>query len=146
MYERAIWMSKQSQNDPGLQYCGRNPLISTATVIFNLGLVHHTLALTNATSKEQLLTKAHLLYEEAVSLVIDSDSATNQPQRPDHVLLLALYNNLAHVAFQIGRYNTASMYAERLYRLVLESSTPQHPRSFLRNVIFLLATTQAAAA
>lgn len=122
-----------------------NPLVATANVIFNLALVHHTLALMDARSHDQMMIKAQLLYEEALSLLNVVHCQKHARRGHFDLLRLSLYNNLGHVAFQFGRYESCAIFMQLLHKVVMEAPNTGH-RSFLLNSMLLVAPTLAAAA
>jgi hypothetical protein len=146
-----------------------SPLVSTAMVIFNLGLVHHILGLMDASQHREMTHRAQLLYEESMSLLdlhlwnvkggqeyplgkTTTSAASFPPSPSPHVelLLMATYNNLAHVAFEMGNYEACATLMDQLRPLVSDAAIVDFrhgcKRKFLLNSLLLFAPTVAAVA
>lgn len=130
-----------------------SPLLSTALVIFNLGLVHHILGLMNASQHREMTYRAQLLYEESKSLmdlhlrkVKQQGHETSESPNIDR-LRMATYNNLALLAFELGDYTTSTALMDRLRPIVTNpSDSDECKRQFLLNSLLLVPPTVAAVA
>lgn len=136
-----------------------NATIVSSIIIFNLSIIYHLKGLEAGDRSVQLLNKARSLYQKCQSLVADAGvplGATGNPVID--MLSMALYNNLAHVSFEMDCYGDSRLYFEHLIQVSLtvvpESYgdaysgilLDQQKSHFLLNAIILQAPKLAAAA
>jgi hypothetical protein len=78
------------------------------------------------------------------------DSFPPSPSPHVELLLMATYNNLAHVAFEMGNYEACNTLMDQLRPLVSDAATADFrngcKRQFLLNSLLLMAPTVAAVA
>jgi hypothetical protein len=83
----------------------------SAVVLFNMALLHHVQCLTDGTS--EALERANRLYSMAVDIVLVFDSP-----KGTCLLLLALYNNLAHISSLLFRTDEMIDHLEQMRRIL----------------------------
>jgi hypothetical protein len=136
-----------------------NATIVSSIIIFNLSIIYHLKGLEAGDRSVHLLDKARSLYQKCHSLIADAGvplGATGNPVID--MLSMALYNNLAHVSFEMDCYGDSRQYFEHLIRFSLtvvpESYgdayvgvlLDQQKSHFLLNAIILQVPKLAAAA
>jgi hypothetical protein len=83
----------------------------SAVVLFNMALLHHTQGLTDG--KSEALERANRLYSMAVDIVLVFESP-----KGTCLLLLALYNNLAHLSSLLFRTDEMIDRLEQMRRIL----------------------------
>jgi tetratricopeptide (TPR) repeat protein len=136
-----------------------NATIVSSIIIFNLSIIYHLKGLEAGDRSVHLLKKARALYQKCHGLIADAGvplGATGNPVID--MLSMALYNNLAHVSFEMDCYGDSRRYFEHLIRFSLtvvpESYgdayvgvlLDQQKSHFLLNAIILQVPKLAAAA
>ncbi|GKY97610.1 hypothetical protein MPSEU_000719400 [Mayamaea pseudoterrestris] len=140
-----------------------DPLINTTVVssiiIFNLSIIYHLKGLEGRCMSDMRLRKAKSLYQKAHNLLADAGVPLNATSNPViDMLSMALYNNLAHVTFEMQAYDESRKFFDSLIRFALTvvpnlygdayvgSLLDQQKSNFLLNAIILQAPKLAAAA
>jgi tetratricopeptide (TPR) repeat protein len=138
-----------------------NSTIVSAIIIFNLSIVYHLKGLEGGSGSisSMRLRKARALYQKSQNLLIDAGvplGATGNPVID--VLSMALFNNLAHVAFELSSYEESRQFFDFLIRFALTvvpskygdafvaALLDQQKSSFLLNAIILQVPKLAPAA
>jgi tetratricopeptide (TPR) repeat protein len=140
-----------------------DPLINTTIVssiiIFNVSIIYHLKGLEGRTMGSTRLQKAKSLYQKSHHLLVDAGVPLGSTGNPViDMLSMALFNNLAHVAFEMQGYEDSRKYFDSLIRFALTvvptrygdayvgSLLDQQKSNFLLNAIILQAPKLAAAA
>jgi tetratricopeptide (TPR) repeat protein len=140
-----------------------DPLINTTIVssiiIFNLSIIYHLKGLEGRSMSDLRLRKARSLYQKAHNLLADAGVPLGATSNPViDMLSMALFNNLAHVSFEMQAYDDSRRYFDKLIRFALTvvparygdayvgSLLDQQKSNFLLNAIILQAPKLAAAA
>jgi len=140
-----------------------DPLINTTVVstlvIFNLALVYHVKGIHEKALNEARLYKAHSLYIKAHLLLVDAGvSYGSTGNAVVDLLSMAVCNNLAHVCYELSRYEESRAHFDSLIRFALSvipqrygdryvgSVMDQQKSNFLLNAIILHAPSLAPAA
>jgi hypothetical protein len=116
-YARGIvLMNRQNAYSPDTEV---NRTIISSIIIFNLSVVYHLRGL-GLLQGRSLLNKAIALYEQSHNLLCDAGVQCNATGNcVIDVLSMALYNNLAHVSFELDRYDESRYFFDYLIRFAL---------------------------
>lgn len=134
-----------------------NEIAVSSIIIFNLGVAYHVNGLETYSGPQ--LTKSLSMYQKAYVLLLD----VGIPPMPTgnamvDLLFMALFNNLAHVCFELVNYEESERYFDSLYRFAYAISPifyddpaardaiEQHKRNFLLNAVILKTPNFANAA
>jgi len=140
-----------------------DPLINTtiisSIIIFNLSIIYHLKGLETVSMSAMRLNKAKTLYLKSQHLLVDAGVPLGSTGNPViDMLSMALFNNLAHVTFEMGSYEESRKQFDHLIRFALTvipsrygdayvgSHMDQQKSNFLLNAIILQAPKLAAAA
>ena len=137
-----------------------NTTVVSSIVLFNLGIVYHLKGLeTSGEESRMRLTKARSFYHKSQLLLADAGIPATSVGNPVlDMLLMALYNNLAEVSYEMQSYSESRQYFEGLIRFALTvapsnygdatiaAMVDQQKSNFLLNAIILLPPKIAAAA
>jgi tetratricopeptide (TPR) repeat protein len=139
-------------------YCRGINLISSI-IIFNLSIIYHLKGLEGRSMSVMRLRKAKSLYLKAHNLLVDAGVPMRATSNPViDMLSMALYNNLAHVTFELQAYDESRRFFDKLVRFALSvvparygdayvgSLLDQQKSNFLLNAIILQIPMLAAAA
>jgi tetratricopeptide (TPR) repeat protein len=91
--------------------------VTSATILFNMGLTHHLIASSLGESNQVFTRKARKLYEMALSLLrdaLDVDAKT-----VGSLIVIATLNNLGQVNQEIGRFDLSKGCFEKLSKFLL---------------------------
>lgn len=136
-----------------------NTTIISSIIIFNLSIIYHLKGLEGSNQSLLRLSKAKSLYQKSHRLLTDAGvplAATGNPVID--MLSMALFNNLAHVSFEMQEYSESRKYFDHLIRFALTvvparyvdtyvgSLLDQQKSNFLLNAIILQPPRLAAAA
>lgn len=123
----------------------RTKLIS-GIVLFNLGLAYHLWALGFKKQQERKLLLAQKFYSVAREAMEKDDLTTMSPA--ERRVVLAIYNNHAHISFQLLHLDASLDFLSSLDHLMtLYEIDEKHDQHFLLNLIFMrtFAMTSPAA-
>ena len=136
-----------------------NMTIMSSIIIFNISIVYHLKGLEEESSGRFRLSKAKSLYEKSRRLLSHAGVPLNATGNPViDVLSMALYNNLAHVSFELRLFVESRNCFDRLIRFALTvvplrygdhyvaTLLDQQKSNFLLNAIILQPPRLAAAA
>lgn len=140
-----------------------DPLINTTIVssiiIFNLSIIYHLKGLEGSSLSVMRLNKAKSLYQKSHHLLADAGVPLGSTGNPViDMLSMALFNNLAHVSFEMATYEESRRYFDHLIRFALTvvptrygdayvgTLLEQQKSNFLLNAIILQAPKLAPAA
>ena len=136
-----------------------NTTVVSTIVIFNLAVVYHIKGIHEKALNDTRLIKAHSLYLKAHLLLHDAGvSYGSTGNAVVDLLSMAVSNNLAHVCFELSRYEESRSHFDSLIRFALTVVPPrygdryvgsvmdQQKSNFLLNAIILHAPNLAPAA
>jgi len=136
-----------------------NTTIISSIIIFNLSIIYHLKGLEGNGMCVMRLRKAKTLYQKSHHLLMDAGVPMSSTGNPViDMLTMALFNNMAHVSYEMGRYDDSRRYFDHLIRFALTvvparygdayvgNLLDQQKSNFLLNAIILQAPKLAAAA
>jgi tetratricopeptide (TPR) repeat protein len=137
-----------------------NTTIVSSLIIFNLSIIYHLKGLEQGRSQSIIrLLKAKSLYAKSHQLLTDAGVPLGSTGNPViDMLSMALFNNLAHVCFELASYDESRQYFDHLIRVALTvipsrygdahigSLLDLQKSNFLLNAIILQTPKLAAAA
>jgi len=140
-----------------------DPLVNTTVIssiiIFNLSIIYHLKGLEGSNQSVMRLSKAKTLYQKSYHLLSDAGVPMESTGNPViDMLSMALFNNLAHVSYEMGCYSESRNFFDYLIRFALTvipsryvdayvgSLLDQQKSNFLLNAIILRPPKLAAAA
>jgi tetratricopeptide (TPR) repeat protein len=136
-----------------------NTTVVSSIIIFNLSIIYHLKGLEGRSMGRTRLHKAKSLYQKSHRLLADAGVPLGSTGNPVvDMLSMALYNNLAHVSYELQGYDESKAFFQNLIRFALtvlpsKYGDPQvgllldqQKSNFLLNAIILQAPKLAAAA